>query len=88
MQIIPLPRVKMTLSVGTYFLISCNEALFIYQKFNLCGALGESKVIPKPTLFKDYVCTKPGDVEMGFIVQLCRLDFTGRTVLLFLILNF
>lgn len=54
----------------------------------LCGALSESKVDPKPALFKDYVCTKPGDTEMEFVVQLLRLDFTGRTVLLFLMLNF
>ena len=82
------PLVKTALSVGTCFLINCNKALFIYYKFNLCGALGESKVVPKPALFKDSVCTKPGDIKMEFIVQLCRLDFTGRTVLLFLILNF
>lgn len=49
------PLVKTALSVGTCFLISHNKVLFIYYKFNLCGALDESKVVPKPALFKDYV---------------------------------
>lgn len=67
----------LSFTVGTFtewilkckFFISFNKVLFICYKFNLSGALGENKVVPKPFAKIIYVTKQVMNIILSTVTQ-------------------